>query len=109
MGCAWARGRGANPPGAEAIRATDWDICGHGYRWIKHFELDEAEERRQIAAAVALIRETTGKPTLGWYCRYAPSENTRRIVAEQARFLYDTDAYTAHLPSSVLPLHKPHF
>src|SRR5260370_41882017 len=82
MGCAWARGRGANPPGAEAIRATDWDICGHGYRWIKHFELDEAEERRQIAAAVGLIRETTGKPTLGWYCRYAPSENTRQIVAE---------------------------
>ena len=95
---ACAKALEANPPAAEAIRATDWDICGHGYRWIKHFELDEAEERRQIAAAVALIRETTGKPTHGWYCRYAPSENTRRIVAETGGFLYDSDAYNDELP-----------
>jgi allantoinase len=95
---ACAKALEANPPAAEAIAATDWDICGHGYRWIKHFELDEAEERRQIAAAVALIRETTGKPTHGWYCRYAPSENTRRIVAEQGGFLYDSDAYNDELP-----------
>jgi len=95
---ACAKALEANPPAADAIRATDWDICGHGYRWIKHFELDEAEERRQIAATVALIRETTGKPTLGWYCRYAPSENTRRIVAEQGGFLYDSDAYNDELP-----------
>jgi allantoinase len=95
---ACAKALEANPPAAQAIAATDWDICGHGYRWIKHFELDEAEERRQIAAAVALIRETTGKPTLGWYCRYAPSENTRRIVAENGGFLYDSDAYNDELP-----------
>jgi peptidoglycan/xylan/chitin deacetylase (PgdA/CDA1 family) len=95
---ACAKALEANPPAAEAIRANDWDICGHGYRWIKHFELDEDEERRQIAAAVALIRETTGKPTLGWYCRYAPSENTRRIVAEHGGFIYDSDAYNDELP-----------
>src|SRR6266403_1491647 len=80
---ACARALQANPPAAAAIAATDWDICGHGYRWIKHYELGEAEERDQIARAVALIRETTGKPTLGWYCRYAPSENTRRLFVEE--------------------------
>jgi allantoinase len=95
---ACAKALEANPPAAQAIAATDWDICGHGYRWIKHFELDEAEERRQIAAAVKLIRETTGKPTLGWYCRYAPSENTRRIVAETEGFLYSSDTYNDELP-----------
>jgi peptidoglycan/xylan/chitin deacetylase (PgdA/CDA1 family) len=108
---ACAKALEANPPAAQAIAATDWDICGHGYRWIKHFELDEAEERRQIAAAVALIRETTGKPTLGWYCRYAPSENTRRIVAENGGFLYDSDAYNDELPYWVRvpgPDNKPH-
>jgi peptidoglycan/xylan/chitin deacetylase (PgdA/CDA1 family) len=108
---ACAKALEANPPAAQAIAATDWDICGHGYRWIKHFELDEAEERRQIAAAVALIRETTGKPTLGWYCRYAPSENTRRIVAEDGGFLYDSDAYNDELPYWVRvpgPDNKPH-
>jgi len=105
---ACARALEANPPAAQAIAATDWDICGHGYRWIKHFELDEAEERRQIAAAVALIRETTGKPTLGWYCRYAPSENTRRIVAETGGFLYDSDAYNDELPYWVRVGEKSH-
>jgi peptidoglycan/xylan/chitin deacetylase (PgdA/CDA1 family) len=105
---ACARALAANPPAAAAIAATDWDICGHGYRWIKHFELEEAEERRQIAAAVTLIRETTGKPTLGWYCRYAPSENTRRIVAEQGGFLYDSDAYNDELPYWVRVGEKPH-
>jgi allantoinase len=105
---ACAKALEANPPAAQAIAPTDWDICGHGYRWIKHFELDEAEERRQIVAAVALIRETTGKPTLGWYCRYAPSENTRRIVAEQGTFLYDSDAYNDELPYWVRVGEKPH-
>src|SRR5437763_5992011 len=54
---ACARALEANPPAAAAIAAT--------IRWIKHYELAEAEERDQIARAVALIRETTGKPTLG--------------------------------------------
>src|SRR5579885_498019 len=49
---ACARALAANPEAAAAIGEGDWDICGHGYRWIKHYELDEAEERRQIAAAV---------------------------------------------------------
>jgi allantoinase len=105
---ACARALAANPPAAAAIAATDWDICGHGYRWIKHYELDEAEERRQIAAAVALVRETTGKPTEGWYCRYAPSENTRRLVVEHGGFLYDSDAYNDELPYWVAVGGQPH-
>ncbi len=105
---ACARALQANPPAAAAIAATDWDICGHGYRWIKHYELGEAEEREQIARAVALIRETTGKPTLGWYCRYAPSENTRRLIVENGGFLYDSDAYNDELPYWVWVNEKPH-
>jgi len=105
---ACARALEANPPAAAAIAATDWDICGHGYRWIKHYELDEAAERDQIARAVTLIRATTGKPTEGWYCRYAPSENTRRIVAEHGGFLYDSDAYNDDLPYWTRVGDKPH-
>jgi peptidoglycan/xylan/chitin deacetylase (PgdA/CDA1 family) len=36
---ACARALEVNPPAAAAIAATDWDICGHGFRWIKHYEL----------------------------------------------------------------------
>ena len=70
--------------------------------------LAEAEERRQIADAVALIRQTTGKTPLGWYCRYAPSENTRRLVVEHGGFLYDSDAYNDELPYWVQVGDKPH-
>jgi|SRR6516164_3171850 peptidoglycan/xylan/chitin deacetylase (PgdA/CDA1 family) len=88
-----ARAFEANPPAAAAIAASDWDICSHGYRWTNHAGLPEAEERRQIAAAVELIKQTTGKTPLGWYCRYAPSENTRRLLVEHGGFLYDSDTY----------------
>ena len=96
FGC--AKAFEANPPAAAAIAANDWDICSHGYRWTNHPGLPEAEERRQIAAAVDLIRQTTGKTPAGWYCRYAPSENTRRIVAETEGFLYSSDTYNDELP-----------
>jgi allantoinase len=105
---ACARALEANPPAAAAIAARDWDICSHGYRWIKHYELDEAEERRQIAMAVALIKQTTGKTPLGWYCRYAPSENTRRLLLEHGGFLYDSDAYNDELPYWVRVGDRPH-
>ena len=106
FGC--ARAFEANPPAAAAIVAADWDICSHGYRWTNHPGLPEDEERRQIAAAVELIRNTTGKTPLGWYCRYAPSENTRRLLVEHGGFLYDSDTYNDELPYWVKVGDKPH-
>ena len=87
-----------NPPIAAAIRESGMDICGHGWRWLKHFEMDEAEERAQIARAVASFQQTTGLTTDGWYCRYGPSENTRRLLVEHGGFLYDSDYYGDDLP-----------
>ncbi len=46
FGCALALER--HKPAAEAIRASGFDVCSHGWRWIKHFELTEAEEREHI-------------------------------------------------------------
>ena len=45
---------------------------------------------------------------MGWYCRYAPSENTRRLVAESGGFLYDSDAYNDELPYWLRVNQKPH-
>ncbi|HEY0420120.1 MAG TPA: allantoinase PuuE [Acetobacteraceae bacterium] len=96
FGCALALE--ANPEAAAAIRAAGYDICSHGWRWVKHFELSEAEEREHIARAVASIEKTTGRKPEGWYCRYGPSENTRRLVMEHGGFLYDSDYYGDELP-----------
>jgi putative urate catabolism protein len=94
--CALALER--NPAIAAEIGASDYDICGHGWRWEKHYELDEATERERIHKAVASFQQTTGKRPYGWYCRYAPSINTRRLLCEEGGFLYDSDSYADELP-----------
>jgi len=106
FGC--AKAFEANPPAAAAIAASNWDICSHGYRWTNHPGLSEAEERKQIAEAIELIQRTTGKTPAGWYCRYAPSENTRRLLVEHGGFLYDSDTYNDELPYWVQVNHRPH-
>ena len=70
FGCALALER--NPPAAAAIRASGFDVCSHGWRWVKHYELTEAEEREHIRRAVASLQTTVGERPLGWYCRYGP-------------------------------------
>ncbi len=106
FGCALALER--NPPAAEAIRRRGLDVCSHGWRWIKHFELTEAEEREHIRKAVASLAATVGERPLGWYCRYGPSVNTRRLVVEEGGFLYDSDYYGDELPFWKTVGGKPH-
>ncbi|WP_353475106.1 allantoinase PuuE [Salipiger sp. H15] len=94
--CALALER--NPEAARAIAAADYDICCHGWRWVEHYLLTEDEERAHIARAVTSLRQTVGKAPDGWYCRFGPSVNTRRLVAEHGGFLYDSDSYADELP-----------
>ena len=94
--CALALER--NPAAAEAIKDAGHDICCHGWRWEKHFEMDEATERARIARAVGSIQTSMGERPLGWYCRSGPSVNTRRLIVEEGGFLYDSDAYDDDLP-----------
>lgn len=106
FGCALAIER--NPRAAAAIRASGHDVCCHGWRWIEHYRLSEAEERDHIAKAIRSLQETVGERPLGWYCRYGPSVNTRRLVVEAGGFLYDSDAYDDELPYWVRVAGKPH-
>jgi allantoinase len=106
FGCALALER--NPQVAAAIRAAGHDVCCHGWRWVKHYELTEADERAQIAKAVASIAATLGERPLGWYCRYGPSLNTRRLLIEEGGFLYDSDAYDDELPYWTHAHGRPH-
>ena len=96
FGCALALER--NPEAAAAIREAGYDVCCHGWRWVKHFELSQAEEREHISRAVASLQQTVGHRPDGWYCRYGPSVNTRRLLLEEGGFLYDSDSYADELP-----------
>ena len=106
FGCGLALER--NPQVCAAIRDAGWDVCAHGWRWERHQTLTEAEERERIRRTVASIEASVGARPLGWYCRYGPSVNTRRLVAEEGGFLYDSDAYNDELPYYVQVHGRPH-
>lgn len=96
FGCALALER--NPEAAAAIREAGLDVCCHGWRWVKHFQMPEEEEREHIRRAVASLERTVGHRPDGWYCRYGPGVNTRRLLVEEGGFLYDSDSYADELP-----------
>ncbi|WP_428036795.1 allantoinase PuuE [Amphritea sp.] len=84
----------------EVIRAMVKDgheICSHGYRWIDYQYMDEEEEREHMQKAIGILAEITGERPLGWYTGRT-SPNTRRLVAEEGGFLYESDTYDDDLP-----------
>ncbi|RJX75575.1 allantoinase PuuE [Vibrio sinensis] len=86
-----------HPDVAHAMVEAGHEICSHGYRWIDYQYMDESEERDHMIKAIEIIEQITGKRPLGWYTgRTGP--NTRRLVAEEGGFLYDSDAYDDDLP-----------
>ena len=97
-----------NPAAAAAIRDAKHEVCSHGWRWVGFQNMPEAQEREEMHRAVASIEKTIGERPYGWYCRYAPSENTRRLVVEEGGFLYDSDAYNDDLPYWVKVGRKDH-
>ena len=103
--CALALER--NPPAAAAIKAAGHDICCHGWRWVEHFKLTEDEERKHIQRAIESLKKTLGERPIGWYCRYGPSVNTRKLLMEEGGFLYDSDSYNDELPYYVTVDGKP--
>lgn len=94
--CAQALER--NPEVARAFRNAGYDVCCHGLRWVPLQSLTPEEERDNIRKAVASITKTIGSRPQGWYCRYAPTEHTRRLLLEHGGFLYDSDSYNDELP-----------
>jgi len=106
FGCALALER--NSPAAKAIAQAGYDVCCHGWRWEKHYELEIDEERERIRKAIASLEKSVGSRPLGWYCRYSPSVNTRRLIVEDGGFLYDSDCYNDELPYWTRVEGRPH-
>lgn len=96
-----------HPEVAEAFVKAGHEIAAHGWRWIDYRNVPEDLEREHIALAVEAIRSITGKAPAGWYTGRT-GENTRRLVAEQGGFLYDSDSYADDLPYWEQVNGKPH-
>ena len=96
-----------NPEIGRAFAQGGHETASHGYRWINYDGMAEDEEREDIRKAVAAIEKTTGQRPVGNYTgRY--SLNTRRLIAEEGGFIYDSDAYNDDLPYWVVVGDKPH-
>jgi allantoinase len=86
-----------HPEAVAAMQQAGWEICSHGWRWIHYQHMDEATERAHMQLAIEAIIKATGKRPLGWYTG-RDSPNTRRLVADEGGFIYDSDYYGDDLP-----------
>jgi putative urate catabolism protein len=87
-----------NPELTRAVVDLGHEIACHGWRWIHHQQMDEAVERQHIATATRSVRELTGGVwPLGWYTG-RDSPNTKRLVADEGGYEYDSDYYGDDLP-----------
>lgn len=96
FGCAVALER--NPEVGDWIKKAEHDVCAHGWRWEKSWNLTREQEKERIEWAVSSIEKTCGAAPRGWYSRYGPSVNTRELLVEHGGFVYDADAYNDELP-----------
>jgi putative urate catabolism protein len=86
-----------HPELAQACGQFGHEIACHGLRWIHYQNMDEATERAHMREALDGLEQLTGTRPLGWYTG-RDSPNTRRLVADDGRLLYDSDYYGDDLP-----------
>jgi putative urate catabolism protein len=86
-----------NPAVVDAFVEAGHEIASHGWRWINYQWVPEDQERADLERAIEVHRALTGERPLGWYTGRT-SPNTRRLVAEEGGFLYDSDDYSDDLP-----------
>jgi putative urate catabolism protein len=85
------------PDAGPAMLEAGWEVASHGYRWFDYAAVSESQERADLARAIAVHERLLGERPVGWYCGRR-SERTRRLVAEEGGFLYDSDSYADDLP-----------
>lgn len=86
-----------NPEAVAAMKAANWEIASHGYRWIDYQYMEESLERTHLKLAIETHKRATGERPIGWYLGRC-SPNTHRLVAEEGGFAYNADSYADDLP-----------
>ena len=95
-----------NPDGVAAMLEAGWEISCHGYRWIDHHGMPEAEEREHIRMSIETQTRVAGSRPLGHFLGRR-SENTVRLIAEEGGFVYSQDSYADELPYWVVESGNP--
>jgi peptidoglycan/xylan/chitin deacetylase (PgdA/CDA1 family) len=96
-----------NPQVVRIFIAEGHEIVSHGWRWIDYHQVDEATERDHIRRAVDAIATLSPVGAIGWMTG-RPGLNTRRLLAETGRVLYDRDYLGDELPLWLHVAGRPH-
>ena len=81
----------------KILKNDGHEIATHGYRWIDYQDYNVKTEREHLLKAIDIQKKITGYRPLGSYIgRISP--NTRRIIAEEGGFIYNSDVYNDDLP-----------
>ncbi|MBV7409261.1 allantoinase PuuE [Maritimibacter sp. DP1N21-5] len=86
-----------SPEQVAAMLDADWEIASHGFKWVEHKDMPEADERAAMDEAYRLHTLVTGTPPRGWYTGRC-SMNTIRIAAEMGTLDYVSDTVDDDLP-----------
>jgi peptidoglycan/xylan/chitin deacetylase (PgdA/CDA1 family) len=92
-----ARAAARNPDLTRAYVAEGHELVSHHYRWLDYHAMPEVEEREHIRLAFELLEQVGGVAPVGWMTG-RPSANTRRLLVESGRLLYDRDSLNDELP-----------
>lgn len=86
-----------SPEQVAAMKAANWEIASHGFKWIEYKDFSEADERASLLEAIRLHTEVTGERPHGFYLGRA-SMNTIPLAAREGDFDYLSDSYADDLP-----------
>ena len=86
-----------SPAQVAAMQDAGWEIASHGLKWIEYKDMDPGREAQDMAEAIRLHTEVTGRPPRGWYTGRC-SDNTVRLAAETGQFAYVADSYADDVP-----------
>ncbi len=105
----WAVGKALelNPAAGKAMAAAGHEVASHGWRWINYKDFTLEQELDHMKQAVKAIKDTAGKPPVGWYTgRFGM--HTLEAVIKHGGFLYSSDSYSDDLPYWVKVGRTPH-
>jgi allantoinase len=96
-----------NPEVVSSFNTDGHEIVSHGWRWIDYHNVDEAIEREHIRRAIDAITALGGPGRIGWMTG-RPGPNTRRLLVETGRVLYDRDYLGDELPFWLTAANQQH-
>jgi allantoinase len=96
-----------NPSVAELMKKANMEVSSHGYRWLNYQNIPYDQEKEHIEKTIEVHQKILGENPAGIY-QGKPSINTRKIIIDTGKFLYDSDSYSDELPYWVAQKDRKH-